>query len=174
MKYIPEPDSDSAAKGGIHLSTLTKSEREEAIAACARLTGKIDRGLDLSDEIRWVLKNKTGEIVLTRPRTALDAFALCAHGPGSDGGTRICYIKFAAARGGPGAGERFDRLLDACAAFAASRGAELEAGMSLAREDAYRRMRAHGFRAFAQGVSMQRPHAPGHNRPDVYVMDDWR
>jgi len=46
--------------------------------------------------------------------------------------------------------------------------------MNLAREDAYRRMRSHGYRAFGQGVSMQRPHVAGHNRPDVYVIDDWR
>ena len=86
----------------------------------------------------------------------------------------MCYIKFAAVRSGPGAGERFDRLLDACERFALSRGVLIEAGMNLAREDAYRRMRAHGYKAFAQGVSMQRPHAPGHNRGDVYLIDDWR
>ena len=76
--------------------------------------------------------------------------------------------------GGAGAGDRFDRLLDACDAFAGSRGVSIEAGMNLAREDAYRRMRGHGFKAFGQGVSMQRPHVPGHNRADVYVIDDWR
>jgi len=121
-----------------------------------------------------VLKRKTGEVVLTYTRNALDGFAICLHGLGSEGGAKTCYIKFAAARGGAGAGERFDRLLDACDAFAVSRGASVEAGMNLAREDAYRRMRAHGFKAFGQGVSMQRPHVPGHNRADVYVIDDWR
>jgi hypothetical protein len=25
-----------------------------------------------------------------------------------------------------------------------------------------------------QGVAMQRPHADGFNRPDAYVIDDWR
>jgi hypothetical protein len=25
-----------------------------------------------------------------------------------------------------------------------------------------------------QGVAMQRPNAEGFNRPDVYVIDDWR
>ena len=33
---------------------------------------------------------------------------------------------------------------------------------------------AHGYRAFAQGVAMQRPHVPGFNRADAYVIDDWR
>lgn len=153
---------------------LAKSARAEAIAACARLTGKIDKGLDLGDEIRALLKQKTGEVVLTYSRNILDGFAICLNGPGSEGGPDVCYIKFAAARGGPGAGERFDALLDACDAFALSRGASIEAGMSLAHEDAYRRMRSHGYRAFAQGVAMQRPHQAGHQRGDVYAIDDWR
>jgi len=46
--------------------------------------------------------------------------------------------------------------------------------VNLAREDAYRRMRAHGYRVTVQGVAMQRPHADGFNRADAYVIDDWR
>ena len=42
--------------------------------------------------------------------------------------------------------------------------------MNLAREDAYRRMRSHGYRVDMQGVAMQRPHADGFNRPDAYVI----
>ena len=174
MKHEPAAVPTTAAGPGIHLSTLSKAERDETITGCFRLTDKIDRGLDLTDEIRWMLKNKTGEVIVTRSRRAVDGFALCAHGAGSDGGTKLCYVKFAAARSGPGAGERFDSLLQACDAFALSRGVPIEAGMSLAREDAYRRMRAHGYRAFALGVSMQRPHMAGHNRADVYAIDDWR
>ena len=175
MAHTPKADTQQTARGvAVHLSTLTKSRCEEAIASCSRLTGRIDKGLDLSGEIVSLLKKKKGEVVLTYTRNALDGFAICQHGPGSEGGTKTCYIKFAAARGGVGAGERFDRLLDSCDEFALARGASLEAGMNLAREDAYRRMRSHGYRAFGQGVSMQRPHVAGHNRPDVYVIDDWR
>jgi len=50
----------------------------------------------------------------------------------------------------------------------------VEAGVNLAREDAYRRMRARGYRVATQGVAMQRPHADGFNRADAYVIDDWR
>jgi hypothetical protein len=50
----------------------------------------------------------------------------------------------------------------------------IEAGMNLAREDAYRRMRSHGYRVAMQGVAMQRPHADGFNRAGAYVIDDWR
>jgi hypothetical protein len=46
--------------------------------------------------------------------------------------------------------------------------------VNLARDDAYRRMRARGFRSMGQGVAMQRPHEEGFNRPGVYVVDDWR
>jgi len=177
MKHTPDAnptlETGNAARPA-YLSTLPRNQRNDAISTCARLTNRIDRGLDLSDEIRSVLRQKTGEVVLIHTHNLLDGFAICLHGAGSEGGTQICYVKFAAARSGAGAGERFDRLLDACAAFAAERGVWLEAGMNLAREDAYRRMRAHGYEAFAQGVSMQRPHAPGHNRGDVYVIDDWR
>ncbi len=173
-----EPSAEAALPTSttrvVHLTTLAKRERAEAIAACGRLTGKIDKGLDLGDEIRALLKQKTGEVVLAYTRNALDGFAICLNGPGSEGGPDLCYIKFAAARSGQGAGERFDALLDACDAFALSRRASIEAGMNLAHEDAFRHMRAHGYRAFAQGVAMQRPHQAGHNRGDVYVMDDWR
>jgi hypothetical protein len=174
MTHTPSAGSAGNPHDAEHLSTLPRNKREEAIEACRRLTGGIDKGLDLGDEIRSLLKQKTGEVLLIYTRNSLDGFAICHHGPGSPGGTKLCYITFAAARGGAGAGERFDRLLDTCDSFALARGIPLEAGMNLAREDAYRRMRAHGFRAFAQGVSMQRPHAPGFNRADAYVIDDWR
>jgi GNAT superfamily N-acetyltransferase len=176
MAHTPKAATQQTAGTAlaVHLSTLRKTGREEAIAACARLTGRIDKGLDLSAEIRLLLKQKTGEVVLTHTRKMLDGFAICYQGPGSEGGTKTCYIKFAAARRGAGAGERFDRLLDACDELALARGSTLEAGMNLAREDAYRRMRLHGYRAFGQGVSMQHPHVAGHNRSDAYVIDDWR
>jgi hypothetical protein len=90
------------------------------------------------------------------------------------GEIRAVRVKFGAARGGAGAGERFDKLLDACEAFASSRGAAVEAGVNLAREDAYRRLRSRGYRVSMQGVAMQRPHADGFNRADAYVIDDWR
>ena len=177
MTHTPGPEPESTPKSGsrtVFLSTLPRIAREEAITACRRLTNGIDKGLDLGDEIRSLLTQRIGEVILIYTRNTLDGFAIACTGPGSEGGTRTCYLKFAAARGGVGAGERFDRLLVACDAFARSRGVSIEAGMNFAREDAYRRMRAHGYRAFAQGVAMQRPNNPGFNRSDSYVIDDWR
>src|SRR6202790_722065 len=161
------PQAKPANKPAL-LSAFTKSQREQAIQPCGKLTHKIDKGLDLAGEIRAVLAQRTGDVVLTYTRGVLDAFAVCLNGPGSEGGEKTCYIKFGAARGGAGAGERFDKLLDACEAFASSRGATVEAGVNLACEDAYRRMRSHGYRVTMQGVAMQSPHADGFNRADAY------
>jgi len=164
------PEAGMPPQPPVLLSSLTRSGREQAIRSCAKLTHKIDKGLDLSGEIRAVLKQHTGDVVLTCTRGIPDAFAVCLNGPGSEGGEKTCYVKFGAARGG----QAFDKLLNACEAFAGSRGAAIEAGVNMAREDAWRRMRARGYQVISQGVAMQRPHADGFNRPDAYVIDDWR
>lgn len=164
----------NSAHGPALLSKLTRSQREQVIESCGKITHKIDKGLDLTGEIRAVLAQRTGDVVLTYGRGVLDAFGICLNGPGSEGGEKTCYVKFGAARGGAGAGQRFDKLLDACDAFAFSRGATVEAGVNLTREDAYRRMLSRGYRVMMQGVAMQRPHAEGFNRADAYVIDDWR
>jgi GNAT superfamily N-acetyltransferase len=174
MTLAQEGTQSEHAKAPMLLSALKKSQREAAIEACGRLTHRVDKGLDLSEEIRAVLAQRTGDVVLTYARNALDAFAVCLNGAGSEGGKKTCYVKFGAARGGAGAAERFDRLLAACEAFATSRGAAVEAGVNLAREDAYRCMRSRGYRVDKQGVAMQRPHVEGFNRADAFVIDDWR
>jgi GNAT superfamily N-acetyltransferase len=176
MTQAPEADPARQAKrkAPVLLSTLPTRQREQAILACRKLTHRIDKGLDLTGEIDAVLAQRAGDVVLTYTRGAIDAFAVCLNGAGSEGGEKTCYIKFGAARSGRAAGKRFDELLDACEDFAASRGAIIEAGTNLAREDAYRRMRSRGYRVVIQGVAMQRPHADGFNRSDAYVIDDWR
>jgi len=175
MRHVPET-SAHASDGStpVLLSTLKKSRREEVIRACTGLTNRIDKGLDLSEEIRAVLSQGVGEVVMIDSRSKLDGFALCMTGPGSEGGAKTCYVKFGVVRGGDAANARFDRLLDAIDGFAVSRGADVEAGVNLARRDAYTRMRVHGYKATTQGIAMHRPHGDGFNRADVYVMDDWR
>jgi len=174
MTLTPEHNRPAPVNAPVLLSGLKKGEREAAIEACSNLTHTINKGLDLTGEIRALLAQHTGDVVLTYTRSVLDAFGICLNGPGSEGGEKTCYVKFGAARGGTGAGERFDKLLNACEAFAASRGVSIEAGVNSAREDAYRRMRARGYRVAMQVVAMQRPHADGFNRADAYVIDDWR
>jgi GNAT superfamily N-acetyltransferase len=168
------PSEAKGAEEPTLLSSVKKSQREQAIQACARLTHKIDKGLDLTGEIRALLAQRTGDVVLRYTRSVLDGFAICLNGPGSEGGEKICYVKFGAVRSGSGAGERFDQLLAACEGFASSRGVTIEAGVNLAREDACRRMRSRGYRVASLGVAMQRPHGEGFNRADAYVIDDWR
>jgi hypothetical protein len=105
----------------------------------------------------------------------LDAFAVCHGGEGSEAGKNNCYIKFAAVRPGPGVGDRFEHLLDGCEALAAERGWQrLVAGVNLNRSQAYRQMLQRGFRTDSQGVAMHKPDSPAYNRPDTFVLDDWR
>ncbi len=177
MTHTPKDGAkpgDPSADNAVLMSSLDAGRREQEIDACRKLTHQIDEGLDLSGEIRTAIEQRTGDVVLVSADGELDAFAICMHGPGSEGGEKTCYIKFAAARSGKGVGGRFDALLDACDRFAASRGAVIEAGVNLAREDAYRRMRAHGYRIALQGVAMHRPHVDGFSRSGIYVIDDWR
>ncbi len=173
MKRTPAPPEWTlveSVKVPVLLSSLTKKEQEQAIAACAKLANTLERGLDLDDEMRAVMAQRIGEVVLIEGRRALDAFAVCMHGAGSEGGQKTCYVKFAAAR----SGERFERLLDAIDALALAQGSEVEAGVSLACKDAFQRMRAHGYRVVTNGVAMQKPHGDGFNRSAAYVLNDWR
>jgi len=156
------------------LSACRQAERESAIATLAQLTDRIHKGLDLTAEIRSVLAQKNGEVVLVQGRRELDGFAICLTGAGSEGGEKVCYIKFAAVRGGAGAASRFDRLLDGSERFAAERGAVVEAGVNLARVETFQRLRERGYSVTTQGVAMQRPHREGFNRPGAWVIDDWR
>ena len=101
MTRTPEADGATQAKdahASVLLSALTKSQRDQAIRACGKLTDKIDEGLDLTGEIRAVLVQRTGDVVLTYKRGVLDAFAVCLNGVGSEGGEKTCYVKFGAAR----------------------------------------------------------------------------
>ncbi len=136
-----------------------------ALEACRGVAGAQLPGLDLTHEILAADRLGAGDTVL------LDgAFAVCHVGAGEAGSGEV-FVKFAAARDG----ERFDALLDACAALAASRGiAKVVAGVNLARRDAWSRMLARGHRAVRHGVVMQRPDAPGTCHPGAYVVDDLR
>ncbi len=106
MTRTPQDNSNSRGSAKL-LTKLSRNDREQAIQACRKLTHGIDKGLDLTGEIKALLAQHTGEVVLTFTRNTLDAFALCMIGPGSEGGEKICYVKFAAARGGCGCGRAF-------------------------------------------------------------------
>jgi predicted N-acetyltransferase YhbS len=162
------------AAGAPPPTTYADAASDAVLRECRGLSGAIFDGLDLGSEIRAVDALSLGDTVLVRDRRALAGFAVCHCGAG-ESGAGACYVKFAAAAGGHGAAERFERLIDACEALAVGRGLErVVGGVNLARHDAYRRLRARGYRARTQGVVMQRPNEPGYCRPDAYVLDDLR
>lgn len=159
----------------VRYSELSADRRGEAEAACRELAEELYDGLDLGAEIRIVAGRGLGDTVLVRENSRLAGFAVCHWGPASEAGAGSCFVKFGAVRPGNGAEARFQALLDACAEMARQAGMDhVQAGVSLAREEAYRHMLARGFRTMIQGVAMHRPNEPGYSRPGLYVLDDWR
>jgi GNAT superfamily N-acetyltransferase len=164
-----------AAPSNVTYAGLSDAERPDSLGACRALTDAVYEGLDLEREIVAVHAQGLGETVLLPGESGLDGLAVCHCGPGSEAGSDVCFVKFGAVRPGRQAGDRFERLLDACERLAAERGlGQLEAGMNLGRPDAYQRMVARGFRTGLQGVTMHRPNDPGYSHPNAYVIDDWR
>ena len=154
---------------------LAPGKKQLCLRACADLTNSIYEGLDVQREISAVDNQKLGDTVLIWDNETLAGFAVCHAGAGTEAGSGKCYIKFGAVRSGRNAAQEFRQLLDACHEFARSREARtLVAGVNLARLDAYREMLQAGFRTTTQGVAMQRNADPGYNRPDVFLIDDWR
>lgn len=152
-----------------------EDERDGVLDACRELTGAIYEGLDVRREIRAVEAQGLGDTVLLLDDSTVVGLAVCHYGPGTEAGSGVCYVKFGAVRPGRTAGSAFDRLLDACEALAAERGlSRLVCGVNTARHAAYRQLLARGFHADLQGVAMARPNESGYNRPDVYIIDDWR
>lgn len=172
---MSRPVTSAAAPRLVRYSELDAPAQQDALEACRQLTGEIYDGLDLSVEIRSVATQRLGDTVLLKEDSGLAAFAVCHAGPGTEAGGGRCYVKFGAARPGGGANDRFLKLLEACEVLAGILGASrLVAGVNTARIDAYRAMLELGFRTDIQGVAMHRPNEAGYNRPDVFVVDDWR
>jgi hypothetical protein len=158
-----------------YYSRAEPHERPGLVKACARLTDAIYTGLDVRREIHALQTQGLGDTLLLWDEPGLVGFANVHCGPGSEAGSNACFIKFGATRPGPQASEYFDRLLYACEVFAASRGAaQLTAGVSLARQPAFKQMRARGFKIDLIGMNMHKPNEPGYHRPDAFVIDDWR
>jgi GNAT superfamily N-acetyltransferase len=172
---MSKPIAQPAKIAWYGLSSANEQDRATAIDACRELTGSIFDGLDVTREISSVQNQRLGETVLIWEGDLLDAFAVCHCGEQTEAGAGACYVKFAAVRPGANARRNFERLLSACEALAATHGLQrIEAGVSLARTHAYRSMLERGFRTQVQGVAMHRPDSPAYNRPDVYIIDDWR
>jgi predicted N-acetyltransferase YhbS len=156
-------------------STLPDHERAACLWACHAMTETIYPGLDVEREIQAVHRQGLGDTVLLWEEGALIGFGVCHAGPDTEAGAGKCYVKFGAVPCGPTAGQYFERLLDACEGLAAAQGLTcLEAGVNLARHEAYRALLGRGFRTDFQGVALHRDNDPGYNQPGVYLIDDWR
>ena len=157
-------------------SEVPPKDADACLHACREVTDAIYAGLDLEHEIRAVADLRFGDTALIWDGSKLTGFAVCQCGAGTEAGSGICYAKFGAVRPGPNAAQDFERLLEACDALGAALGAtRVLASANMGRLDAYRRMLARGFRTEFQGVAMETGSSDsGYNRPDVYVLDDWR
>jgi ribosomal protein S18 acetylase RimI-like enzyme len=154
-------------------SQLPGSQQETALAECRAIAAASYPGLDLTREIRAVAAQRLGDTLLLIEDGAVVGFAICHTGAGSEAGSARCFVKFAAVR--PGAPAAFTRLVEACESWGASVGAgRLIAGTNSGRRAAYKMLQARGYRADLNGLAMHRPDAPGYDRPDMFVIDDWR
>ena len=173
MSKAVEPRS--AAPSSSRLTTLSRADQKAAIDSCSEVTDAIYDGLDVTREIRAVLEQKLGEVILLRDGSKLTGFAVCHFGPGTEAGSGKCYIKFAAAKPGANAEATFGSLLNSCEAMATAEGlTRMIAGVNTSRSEAYRQMLAQGFRTDIQGVAMHKPNESAYHHPGVYVIDDWR
>jgi GNAT superfamily N-acetyltransferase len=152
----------------------TFSERGVSLEAIRGLTDAVFSGLDLDREILACDEQRLGDTVLLEDDAGLAGAAICHCAAGSEAGSGDCFVKFGAVR--PGDSGAFERLLDACEAFAAAAGLErIVAGVNTGRLDAYRRMLQRGFRTHRLGLSMRlRPEGPDYDGAGHYVIDDLR
>lgn len=174
MSKAVDPPGDAGTWS--RYSRLSPEEQRHCLKQCADLTGAILPGLNVEREVRIIEDQAIGETVLLRHGETLAGFATCHVGKGSEAESlATTYVKFAAVRPGSDAPDQFGRLLVACEALAAEKGStSLVAGVNTARYPAYRAMVERGFRTLFNGVAMQRPNEAGFNRPDCFVIDDWR
>lgn len=159
----------------LRFSKLPDSDRESCLTECRALTDALYDGLDLRSEIQHVHANRLGDTLLLLNNDRVVGFAIAHQGPGSEGGSRACLIKFATVQSGPRKHEHLDLLLTACEAYAADRhAAVLIASANTACSEACRHLLSKGFRIEHQGVAMHRPNDPGYYKDENLVLDDWR
>jgi GNAT superfamily N-acetyltransferase len=160
----------------LRFSETAGEGRPQLLGECREITDALFEGLDVGNEIRAVAEQNLGDTILVRDGGKLAAFAVCHSGAGSEAGSGVCYVKFAAVRPGRRASEIFERLLDAVESYArAAKAPKITAGVNLARREAFQAVLARGFRTEMQGVAMETGDATsGYNRAGAYILDDWR
>jgi GNAT superfamily N-acetyltransferase len=158
-----------------YYSEASEAERAGLLANIREVTDALYRGLDVSREVLAVYNQGLGDTLVIGDDSRVVGFAVCHGGPGSEAGSNAGFIKFGAVRPDPNAEQFFTYLIEACEAWAGGRGLfSLIAGTSLGRQEAYRIMRAQGFRTQVLGVTMHRPNESAYHHPGLLVIDDWR
>ena len=172
----PVPSTAALPAGTQTLGSLPEGERAAAIDACRRASDAVYAGLDATEEIEAAARLGLGDTVLVRDGDEVVAFAVCHVGAATEAGSGACLVKFGAVRPDRALEvAAFDRLLGACDALAAARGAKvLLAGVDLGTRAAYRHLLARGFRTEMQGVALHRPDDAGYLTRDALVLGDWR
>jgi GNAT superfamily N-acetyltransferase len=158
------------------LTSLSKEDRDAAIEACRSLTGNVLPGLDLTRELLAVVSQGLGEVCLIRRGTVLIGFGVCHLGTDTEAGDNSCYVKFGAVDPCTGnSSEHFSRLLGACEAVASQAGMEhISLGVNMGRRRAYEQVARFGYRTEFVGVAMETHPERTYNRPELFVIDDWR
>ena len=157
------------------LSALPDFEQASRIDACRSLTGELLEGLDLTRELRAVVSHHLGDVCLIYGDRDLLGFAVCHCGADTEAGDGVCYVKFGAVRTTDRSRSDFSRLLTACEAVAHDAGlGQLTLGMNMGRRRAYEHLRESGFQTEFIGVAMETHPERSYNRPDTYIVDDWR
>lgn len=158
-----------------HFGQLSPAAQRTALDEIAALSDRLYAGFDPGAEVRAVHALRLGHTVLLEGPGGIEGFAVCHIGAGTEAGPGVLYVKVAAVAPGPGAAQRFARLLDAVDRCAGQAGlGQVSVGVSAARTQACRILFERGYRVLIQGIAMHRHNVPGLARGGVYVLDDWR
>jgi predicted N-acetyltransferase YhbS len=172
---MSRPVVGSPGEVGRRLTEMPDESMPRLLEELGQLTDAIYRGLDLTVEFTSLRSQRLGEVVVLEGGERTEGVALCHLGPGTEAGSGTCYVKFGGVLPGPGAPERFARLIGACDRMAHDAGATLlVAGANAEREHAWRALSEMGFAREIQGVAMHRPNTSGYSTADSFVIDDWR
>ena len=144
---------------------------------CKYLTNGIFPGLDLQKEILAVDSQKLGDTILLYDPSGnkLTGIAICHYGKGTEAGSNVCYIKFAAISTNNNSHSNFVRMLNSVESMALEKGIyKITAGSNMERHLAYKAMINYGFKSEFQGISMHKGNRQGYNTPSTFIIDDWR
>ncbi|MBU6453779.1 MAG: GNAT family N-acetyltransferase [Cyanobacteria bacterium REEB67] len=156
-------------------SSLGPQRQIECLEGLSAICDDLYVGLDLSKEVLTLESLRCGETVLLLEGESPVGFAVCHFGPGSEAENGGCYLKFAAVKRGDDAARHFRELIQRVDHLIGTVNvSKIVAGINLARQGAYESLLALHFRPFTYGVLMQRPNVAAYDRPDCFVIDDWR